>query len=205
MHKLILVLVVLVVILGSAFLFFGARDTVVNYPPRNDTVVAFGDSLVFGYGATSGNDFVSVLSRKLGRPILNFGVSGDTTAAGVARMDTVTKLNPGTVLLLLGGNDTLRRIPIATTEANLRTLITEFQKHGAMVVFIGVRGGVFGGSERKDMYERVAEELGALYVPDILDGIFLKPELMFDGIHPNDAGYTMIAERLFNVFEDYQL
>lgn len=65
-------------------------------------------------------------------------------------------------------------------------------------------GGVFG-TEREDMYERVAHELGAIYVPDVLDGIIFTSELMSDGIHPNDRGYAVIADRLFKVFEAYNL
>jgi acyl-CoA thioesterase-1 len=175
-----------------------------NYPPKNTIIIAFGDSLVEGVGSTPGNDLFSQLENKIGRPIENLGDAGDTTADGVARMNKVTALDPGLVIVLLGGNDTLRRIPVETTEANLRTLITAFQKGGAVVMFLGVRGGIMG-SEREDMYERVTNEYGAMYVPDILDGILLKPELMDDGIHPNDAGYSRIAERLKEVFEEYDL
>jgi acyl-CoA thioesterase I len=198
-----LMLLILMLGLGVWFFVSGGGD-VRNYPPKNTRIVAFGDSLVFGQGSTEGNDFVSRLSAKAERPIVNLGVSGNTTGDGVIRMDEVTKLDPGLVLLLLGGNDTLRRIPIGTTEANLRTLIESFQSHGAVVVLIGVRGGIFG-SEREDMYEHVANEYGAVYVEDILDGILLKPELMHDGIHPNDQGYEKIAERLNEVLITYEL
>jgi lysophospholipase L1-like esterase len=188
----------------GAWVVFGGTDEVTNYPPKNTTIVAFGDSLVYGQGSTKGNDFVSALASRIGRPIVNLGVPGNTTADGVARMKEVEKRDPGLVLLLLGGNDTLRRVDVPTTEANLRTLITTFQNKGAVVMFIGVRGGILG-SEREDMYERVADEYGAIYVPDILDGILLRPELMHDGIHPNDAGYAKIAERLHRVFKEYEL
>jgi hypothetical protein len=83
-------------------------------------------------------------------------------------------------------------------------LFDSFIKQGAVVVFLAVRGGIFG-SEREDMYERVAHAHGVLYVPDILEGILLKPELMHDGIHPNDAGYARIAERLGKIFKKYDL
>ena len=186
------------------YLFFRGTDTITNYPPKNETIVAFGDSLVYGYGATTGNDFVSVLGRKIGRPIINLGVSGNTTADGVVRMEEVYAHAPGIVLLLLGGNDTLRRVPVSTTEANMRTLIQGFIEAGSVVVCIGVRGRVFN-SDREAMYERVAKEYGAVYVPDILDGVLLKPERMFDGIHPNDVGYALIADRLYDVLRVHEL
>ncbi len=188
----------------SWWFLMAGDDAITNYPPKNDTVVAFGDSLVYGQGSTKGNDFVSVLGRRIGRTIINLGVPGDTTKDGVVRMDDVGTHDPGLVLLLLGGNDTLRRVPITESEANLRTLITTFQGSGAVVMFIGVRGGIIG-SEREAMYERVAAEHGAIYVSDILEGIILKPELMDDSIHPNNDGYARIAERLHEVFKEYEL
>ncbi len=185
-------------------LFVGGKDVPKNYPPKNATIVAFGDSLVEGQGATEGNDFVSQLETRIGRPIENYGVGGNTTKDGVARMGEIIERDPGLVLIVLGGNDTLRRIAIEETERNLRTLIGTVIEKGSVVMFIGVRGGILG-TEREDMYERVADEYGAIYVPDILDGILLTPELMHDGIHPNDAGYAQIADRLAQVFKEYEL
>ncbi len=199
-------LLFLALILTGIVTFMLFNDTVKakNYPPKNTLIIAFGDSLVEGVGATPGNDLFSQLEKRIGRPIENLGVAGNTTADGVLRMNKVIGRNPGLVILLLGGNDTLRQIPVTTTEGNLRTLITAFQKGGAVVMFLGVRGGILG-REREDMYERVSDELGAIYVSDILSGILLKPELMHDGIHPNDAGYAEIAERLHEKFEAYKL
>jgi lysophospholipase L1-like esterase len=203
--RIVLLCAVLISIVGiGSWFFFDTYGDIRNYPPKNARIVAFGDSLVFGQGATEGHDFVSELSTKIGRPIINLGVSGNTTADGVARIDDVLEVDPGLVLLLLGGNDTLRRIPVETTETNLRTIIERLEQNGSVVMFIGVRGGVLG-SEREDMYERVSTEYGALYVDDILDGIFLKPELMHDGIHPNDQGYMRIADRLHTVFIENNL
>ncbi len=196
-------IVCLIALFGIGYLLMGDAP-VTNYPPKNEVIVAFGDSLIEGVGATTGKDMVSVLGGLIGVDIINLGVSGNTTADGVARMEKVTEYNPGIVILLLGGNDTLRRVEESVTEANLRTLITFFQGNGAVVVLLGVRGGIL--SDRKaDMYEALAEEYGAILVDDVLDGILLKPELMHDGIHPNDRGYALIAERLSDVFRDYEL
>jgi acyl-CoA thioesterase I len=197
------ILVLLVVLLGIGLLVMGEKD-IVNYPPKNSIIVAFGDSLVEGVGATEGNDIMSVLGGLIGREITNLGVSGNTTEDGVKRMKEVSEYDPGIVILLLGGNDTLRRIDENTTEANLRTLIEFFQANGSVVVLLGVRGGIL--SDRKaDMYETLADEYGAVLVDDVLDGILLRPEFMHDGIHPNDRGYALIAERLEEVFEKHAL
>lgn len=196
-----------VVVLGGivSLVLMYTEPKVTNYPPQNSTIVAFGDSLVAGQGAGTGRDFVSLLSAKLGRQIVNLGVSGNTSADGIARMKEVINEKPGVVILLLGGNDFLQRTGAVAVEENLSTLISTFQKHGAVVVLVGVRSGILS-SNSGEIYERLSERYGTILVDDVLAGIFLKPNLMSDAIHPNDAGYALIAERLYReVFEEYNL
>ncbi len=204
MQKIVVGIGLAVMVFLLAWLWCGRTPAITNYPPPNSIIVAFGDSLIDGVGATNGNDVVSQLSRRLGRPIVNMGVSGNTTAQGVSRMGEVIEKRPGTVILLLGGNDTLRRLSVEESRTNLTTLITSFHQAGAVVVLVGVRGGVLRDG-RAEMYETLAKQYGTVYVPDVLAGILLKPELMSDGIHPNDAGYAIIAERLHKVFQKYEL
>ncbi len=78
---------------------------IANYPSRGTDIIAFGDSLVSGYGADEGSDFVSLLSKEVGEPIVNLGVSGNTTAQGLARIGELDTYHPKIVLLLLGGDD----------------------------------------------------------------------------------------------------
>lgn len=192
----------LVLFLGVGIFYnFFTDSPITNYPPKNQTIVAFGDSLVFGQGATTGNDFVSVLSRSLGRNIINLGITGNTTEDGLVRVQEVLVHDPGTVILLLGGNDYLRRIPKETTRKNLETLIETIHTNGSVVVLLGVRGGVLRDG-RAEMYRELSAQYGTVYLPDVLDDLLLKPELMSDDIHPNDAGYAIIADRLREVFVD---
>lgn len=190
---------VVLVALGAFAIFLFTRSAspeLVNYPPKNEVIVAFGDSLVEGIGSTPGNDFVSLLSEQLGAKVINEGVAGDTTAQGLVRIDAVQKHDPGIVLLLLGGNDALRRIELETTERNLATIIQELQYDGALVVLLGVRGGLIG-DPYDDMYEALSERYGTVYIPNVLSGILLKPELTADQIHPNDKGYRIVADRVY--------
>jgi len=204
MQKQVLIgLGIIVAILGTWFFLFDG-GVITNYPPKNEKIVAFGDSLVFGVGATEGNDFVSVLERSIGRDIINLGVSGDTTEDGLDRLREVLEEDPGTVLLLLGGNDYLRRIPKEKTRENLETLIEAFISNGSVVVLLGVRGGILIDG-REEIYKELSKEYKTVYVEDVLSGIFLNPELMFDSIHPNDVGYAIIAERLVRVFTENEL
>jgi lysophospholipase L1-like esterase len=158
--------------------------------------VAFGDSLTAGYGANAGEDYPSRLSSLVGTSIVNAGVSGDTTEAALARVERdVLAHRPRVVLVGLGGNDYLRGVPIAATEANLRSIIRQIQGSGAMVVVLGFRFPSLNVNYEK-MYERVAAEEGALLIPDMLDGILSNPSLKSDEIHPNAKGYQLMAERV---------
>lgn len=203
MKKIMLIAAPALLIGGLAWWVFGGTTTVTNYPLKNDVIVAFGDSLVEGVGATKGNDLVSVLARKLGHEVVNLGKSGNTTADGVARMQEVLAYDPGTVILLLGGNDYLRRMNAEETRANLATLISTFQARGAMVVLLGVRGGIVLDG-REALFEELSETYKTVYVSDVLSGVFGHPEYMYDAIHPNDAGYARIAERVYDAVREYQ-
>ncbi len=185
----------ILVIAPLLYFVFRSDTTITNYPPKNQKVVAFGDSLIEGVGSTSGNDFVSVLGRKLGIEIVNKGKSGDTTAMALLRMDDVLALEPGIIIVLLGGNDFLRRVPKKETFENLSIIIERFQNTGAVVVLLGVRGGILGDGYEKD-YSGLAKKYSTAYVSNILDGLITKPEYMYDSIHPNDSGYLLIANRV---------
>ena len=200
MKKIIIIIFGVMLVVGIGFFVFKKPSLVTNYPPEGETIIAFGDSLVEGVGATAGNDFVSLLSKKIGEPIINMGVSGNTSAQGLARVDAVNEQDPKIVLVLLGGNDFLRKIPIEETFKNIDDIVVSLQSEGAVVILLGIRGGVF--SDKYDEYfEKIAESRGALYVSDVLDGIISKREYMSDAIHPNDAGYKKIADRIYPVLE----
>ena len=171
-------------------------DEVKNLASSGQTIVAFGDSLTSGYGARDGQDYPSVLSARIGTTIINAGVNGDTTESALQRVESdVLPEEPRIVIVGLGGNDALRGVPIAETEANLRSIISTIQDAGAMVILLGYRFPTMRG-DYEGMYERVAEETGSLLIDDLLDGILSDPKLKSDAIHPNAAGYELIAGRV---------
>jgi acyl-CoA thioesterase-1 len=190
----------LVLGVGIAFLLFRGDEAITNYPSAGSDIVAFGDSLVAGVGASTGKDFVSLLAGSIGRPVINLGVSGDTTKEGLARVGELDRYEPKVVLLLLGGNDYLRRVPPEETFNNLQKIIEEIHARGAVVLLVGVRGGVLRDNF-DERYEELALKNNTAYVPDILDGLLGKREFMSDQVHPNDAGYAKIAARLAPVLK----
>ncbi len=183
--------VILAVVAGYFFLCGGEPVPEI----KNNTIVAFGDSLVVGYGATPGHDFVSVLGASLGVPIENFGKNGDTSADALARISAVLDRDPGLVILLVGGNDFLKKVPIEATEENIRNIVSQLEANGTVVVLVGVRGGVLS-DPFAPMYASIAKDYDLSYIPNILSGLLGNSAYMSDAIHPNDAGYAKIAERL---------
>ena len=168
----------------------------VNFPPSaTGPWVAFGDSLTAGFGATEGNDYPAVLGRKLGVAIENLGKSGETSADGLNRVEEVAQMHPRVVLLCFGGNDSLSQQSRTQTFANLGQIIDQLHQAGSFVVLIGIRSASLR-DYNEEHFARLAREKRVLYVPDMLRGLVFKPVYMSDAIHPNDAGYQKIAERL---------
>jgi acyl-CoA thioesterase-1 len=171
-------------------------------PPRaaratsGTAIIAFGDSLVAGRGASPGRDVASLLSNRLGVRIINAGRSGDTTASALARLDLdVLSKNPRVVLVVLGGNDVLRRVPRDQTFTNLASIVDRIRQRGAAVVLAGLSSG-FLGDPYAGGYEDIARRHSAALVPHVLGDILGNAELMADTIHPNDRGYEVMADRL---------
>lgn len=202
MQKKLLLIGAALILVGAFYFIFGGSTKIKNYPTGSGPIVAFGDSLVFGVGSTPGKDFVSLLSAQIGEPIVNLGVSGNTTAQGLARISEVTDLKPRLTLVLLGGNDFLRRVDREETFANLRTIIAQIQASGSAVILLGVRGGLLIDSV-DGLYEDLAEETGSAYVSNVLDGLFGDMRYMSDAIHPNDVGYAKVAEKVYPVLIKY--
>ena len=193
-RKLLLLLIVLAVL---AYWLWPDRWAYENLPPRADGPwVAFGDSLTEGYGANSGADYPSRLSKLLDVPIQNLGFSGENSADGLKRITAVEALEPRVVLLCFGGNDVLQSVPRAQMFANIGAMIDRLHARGTFVVLIGIRGPSLVGDANAKGFKQLAKEKKVMHVPNILDGILSQPSLMSDYVHPNDAGYAKIAERL---------
>ncbi|MBI3304815.1 arylesterase [Candidatus Parcubacteria bacterium] len=188
------------VLLGLVLWQLGRPPQVRNYPSTGETLIALGDSLTAGDGVASAETYVAVLSARLGVSIVNAGVSGDTTAGALVRLPALFGQypRPKLVIVMLGGNDFLQRRPKEETAQNLGRIIEAFQARGAVVVLVGVRGGVFS-DEFASEYKRLARQYQTAYVPNVLKGIIGDPSLKVDTIHPNAKGYQKIADRLEKV------
>lgn len=166
-------------------------------------VVFLGDSLTAGLGLGLEQTYPSLVAELLaarGLPIrvVNAGVSGDTTAGGLARLDWVLAQRPDLLVVGLGANDGLRGLPLGEVEANLRRIVERARGSGSKVLLLGMQIPRSYGPDYADafadLYPRVARELGVPLVPFLLDGVAGVAELnLEDGIHPNAEGHRRLA------------
>ena len=166
-----------------------------------DVIVAFGDSLTYGTGADTQTAYPAVLSAMIDRTVVNAGVPGETTTDAIARLPQVLdQHHPKLVLLCLGGNDMLRKIPLSTIEQNLRAMIRSIQASGASVILIGVpEPALFGGAPA--FYMTIADELKIPYEGEVLNDVLRNPSLKSDPIHANAEGYRLVAQRLADLLK----
>jgi acyl-CoA thioesterase-1 len=170
-------------------------------------IVAFGDSLTAGLGVDVGRTYPALLGERLKREgydyrVINAGVSGDTTAGGLRRVDWALRLKPEIVILELGVNDALRGQKLTAVRANLDQLVSRFQAAGARVLVAGMRlPPNYGDRYAEDfhrVYGDVARARNAPLMPFFLDGVGAVAHLnQADGIHPTAEGYAIVVDHLW--------
>jgi acyl-CoA thioesterase-1 len=174
-------------------------------------IVALGDSLTAGFGLSLAEGYPARLQERLDEAgyrmrIVNAGVSGDTTAGGLRRLDWALIGDVRILILALGGNDGLRGLPVKQMKDNLSKIIVSALDQGVLVLLTGMEAPPNFGSSYTENFRRVFLELDADYdvsfVPFLLEGIAARLELnQSDGIHPNAAGAELIAEQLWTYLE----
>jgi len=176
---------------------------IANLYSSGSTIVCFGDSITSGTGASEGEDYPAYLSKLLKKDVINAGTEGDTTASALDRLDRdVLGRDPYIVIVELGGNDFLEQIPRKDTLENLKAIISRIQDRGAMVVLCDMSSGFILSGYRSG-YKMLAREKGCIFVPRLLEGILINTFLMHDQVHPNSAGYKIIAKRIYVAIAPY--
>ena len=174
-------------------------------------IVALGDSLVAGLGLAAQQAFTSVLQQKLRAKghdvvVVNAGVSGDTSADGLARLDWALGDGADAVILELGANDMLRGLDPKTTRATLEKIVGQIAGQKVPLLISGMRAsGNLGpdyGTAFDKIYPDLASQYGALLDPFYLEGVAMDPKLnQDDGIHPNASGVIKIVDRMLPLVE----
>jgi acyl-CoA thioesterase-1 len=174
-------------------------------------IVFLGDSLTAGYGLVRGEEVPALIQSRLTAngyryEVVNAGVSGDTSAGGLSRLDWSLEGNVAALVVELGGNDGLRGLPVSQLKQNLTEIITRAQQRGIKVILTGMEAppnyGPLYTAEFRQVFRELAKEHDVIFMPFYLEGVAGDPGLnLADGIHPNAAGSRVIEERLWRVLE----
>jgi len=186
----------LVVLLFAAGVGCGQKVPGVAPVGPNDVIVAFGDSLTYGTGATESESYPAALAELIGRKVVRAGVPGEVTEGGLQRLPAVIEEHrPALMIVCLGGNDMLRKLDEAQTKANLREIIRMIRAGGISVVLVGVpKPALITGTA--EFYAEIAKEFNVPYEGKIVSEVLHQRDLKSDSIHPNAKGYRKMAEAI---------
>ncbi len=187
------------------------RDVSVAAAPGQPKIVTLGDSLTAGHGLAVDEAYPAVLQERLDErgyqfEVVNAGVSGDTTAGGLRRLDWVLEGDVRILILALGGNDGLRGLPAAEMKRNLATMIERAQSRGIAVLLAGMEAPPNLGASYTAEFRQVFRELEAEYdvaaLPFLLEDVAGERTLnQPDGIHPNPKGARVLADNVWTILE----
>ena len=169
--------------------------------PAGSIVVALGDSITQGVGASEESSWPALLARSSGWRVINAGVSGDDSAQALARLPALLReYKPALVIVSIGGNDFLRAQPSSATRANIAAILRSVKESGSRAVLIGVPkltlGAALGIFSDHELYEELAKEHGVPLLSDAWGDVMKQSRLMSDQIHPNAAGYAEFTASL---------
>jgi len=190
-------------ILSFAFISGCAKYEIKNIDSQGKNIICFGNSITFGYGVQTGEDFPSQLAKKLDIPVINAGKDGDTSSDALGRLEEdVLEKEPLLVIIEFGGNDFLKKIPLSITLENINKMVEKILAKKAMVALVDISTEMLL-TDYYSRYKRLAKNKGLIFIPRLLKGIITNPQLKSDFIHPNAGGYKIIAERIYQIIIPY--
>ncbi|QMT31615.1 arylesterase [Alysiella filiformis] len=165
------------------------------------TVLALGDSLTAGYGASKGADYPNQLAQITGWNVVNGGISGDTCEQALSRLpNLMAQHNPKLVLVSIGGNDFLRKLPESTTRNNITQIIKHIQAAKVPVVLVAIpyftAGALIGMVSEHELYDDLAKQHQIPLLKGVWADVLGDKSMKSDQIHGNDAGYRYFAEKM---------
>lgn len=172
--------------------------------PAKSIVVILGDSLTYGTGADKGEDYVSILASKTGWNIINAGVPGNTSLDGLERLPAILAGNKIDLLIIeLGGNDFLQRLPEKETAHNLKAILAQAKSKSVQTVLLAIPefspiGAVIGNLSDHPLYKKIAKDTDTPLIEDAFSEVLEKNGLKADQIHPNAEGYRLVEAHVRN-------
>ena len=193
-------------VIALALLLAAFSSSTLAKDPDTREVLLFGDSIAAGFGLSAEEGLTAqlearLLAEGLSVDVKNAGVSGDTTAGGLSRLDWALTPETDVIVLILGGNDALRGLTPSQSRANLDALLTQLKTREVKVLLTGMRAppnlGADYAAAFEPMFSDLAEAHGVAFYPFILEGVAAETDLnQADGIHPNGKGVGLIVEGL---------
>ena len=172
---------------------------------NNDTILAFGDSLTYGFGASPEESYPALLSILSAHKIINAGVNGDTSADGLRRLAPYLEDKSVSLMILcFGGNDILQKKSMSALKQNLKTMIQMAKAKNIEVLLLSVPNITLFGLSPLGLYEEVAEEENVPLLSSVLADILSQPSLKNDQIHPNASGYKKMAEEIYESLKEHE-
>lgn len=198
------------VLLCLALLLAGCGETPkeVALPPGT-VVLALGDSLTAGAGVSPEQAWPALLAQRTGWQVVNGGVNGDTSAQGLQRLPALLEAHrPALVLVTLGGNDMLRRLPVQALEENLARVVVKCKAEGAKVVMVAtpqpsLAGAVLRNLPVPEFYRHVASSHQVPLIEDAIADVLSDPQLKGDQVHPNAAGHAVLSEKILEALHAF--
>ena len=181
------------------------NDLSENTLKSNPLILAFGDSLTYGFGASPAFSYPALLGKKSGLHVINAGINGEESAEGLERLPELLKQKPDLVILCHGGNDILRQRSQVELKNNLLSMIKLIKESGAIVLFVGVPDFNLVGFKTLPLYSDIAKESGVIYEDEILTYIETRQTLKSDYVHPNEKGYEMMADTFMKIIHNHTI
>jgi len=192
--KYIFVAIAAILILFS----FTSKETDIQTLNSKESILAFGDSLTYGYHAKPHESYPTILSQLSAHTVINAGITGETSAEGLKRLPKLLKdENIKLMLLCFGGNDIIQKKSMVSLKENLKTMIQMAKEKNIEVLLISVPNFTLFGLSPLELYEEVADEENVVLASGILAQILEQPSLKSDQIHPNALGYKMMGEKIY--------
>jgi lysophospholipase L1-like esterase len=195
MNKIKLIAALVVIAIIFSVITKESKDNLSYVELKRDAVIlAFGDSITYGYGVMQKDSYPAQLQKKTGLRVINAGISGEESSEGLSRLPKLLKEKPDLVILCHGGNDILRNRSDEKLKTNLIEMINLIKESGAKVLLVGVPNFGMLGFKTHPLYEEVAGETEVFFEADILSMVETDNRLKIDAIHPNEKGYKIMVE-----------
>lgn len=191
-------LIVLIIILTLK-----PKDSTIEPLKPQDTILAFGDSLTYGYNVEADESYPSLLQHLSGHTIINAGILGETSKDGLKRLlPLLENKDIKLMILCFGGNDIMQRLSMNRLKANLKTMIQMAKEKEISILLVSVPNISLFGLSALDLYEEVADEENIPLLTGVLTDILSTPSLKSDQVHPNNKGYKILADKIYEKLKE---